>query len=66
MSESPERTLKKYVAPIVPQTEPNSGSLSAFVKVKAAVPALSIQQTTDGATKNPVPAIGEQHDIDPS
>lgn len=66
LSDSPRRGLKKAVPDLVPTSEPNSGSLSAFVKVKAAVPALIIQQTNEGVMKNPVPAIAEAHDIDPS
>jgi hypothetical protein len=66
MIDTSRRSLKKAVPDLLPSTEANSGSLSAFVKVKAVVPALTGQQTNEGAIKNPVPAIGEQHDIDPS
>jgi hypothetical protein len=66
LNESPRRGLKKAVPDLLPSTEPNSGSLSPFVRVRATVPALTSQQTNEGAMKNPVPAIGEQHDVDPS
>jgi hypothetical protein len=63
-NDSPRRDLKKAIPDLIPQSK-LEGREQAIVSGPT-VPALTGQQTNEGATKNPVQAIGEQHDVDPS